>query len=51
MDKVFSTDRTHLCMVDRVNAETGSQIGMSTLEGWYNWRFTFTFSHYNEVAL
>jgi phage gp46-like protein len=38
MDKVFSTDRTHLCMVERVNDETGYQIGTSTLEGWNNWR-------------
>jgi hypothetical protein len=34
MDKVFSTDRSHLCMVDRINSETCYQIGTSILEGW-----------------
>jgi hypothetical protein len=38
MDKVFLTDRLHLCMVDRINGETGYQIGTSILEGWNGWR-------------
>jgi hypothetical protein len=38
MDKVFTTDRSNLCMVDRINAETGYQISTSILEGWNGWR-------------